>query len=386
MQTYQATLRPSGDLWVSQDIRAPKFVTTPSGYGTNYRANPPTSVADLYPNHWYRVGASWWRDDYTSVLVWVSGLGDMPYLIYWDRANADWRRRNFRVFTSTPLPFQIHVVAYPARVPLDELLQPWVASFHAEHGPAHPRKPLSTQRMLQGLRADPGRKTAYGWVDHPAWDLYGSAWVDRLNDRLKTSQGLIPWGWAYLGEPWFPYDSEDLPDHLAEAVNRVPHGALVRPGVVYSRNRRGEINFAAQYEHSPLAAEYQIQRVIGRSHVYLDDFGIGHGIGTERSALDDLLLLRHWTKTKGLTTRLYVEFPSDRSLLYADGYLQLGGANGTTDYWLGQEQFLALRTLHPSSSFIVARNYSTDVLLATQDLIQWCDANRCTPLVEDWIA
>lgn len=383
MQTYQPVLTRSGRLWVSQDIRGPKFTTTPTGHGTNYRMVPPSAVGHLYPNHWHRVGASWWRDDHTSVLVWVTGMGDTPYLIYWDMASADWRHRNFRVFSaSVPQSFQIHVDVRPGRVPLSELLRPWIESFRAEHT-EHPRKPLSSQRMLQGLRADPGRKTLYGWVDHPAWNLYGNEWVDRLNDRLRTSQGLIPWGWAYLGEPWYPYDSEDLPDHLAAAVSRVPHGALVRPGAFYSRDRSGRITFAAPYQHSPLAADYQFQRVRGRTHVYLDDFGIGHGDGSLRSAQDDLRLLRHWAELGYLPTRLYVEFPSDQSLLYADGYLRLSAG---ADYWIGAEQFAALRRLHPSASFIVARDYAKDVVLATQELVQWCEAHGCTPLVEDWVA
>jgi hypothetical protein len=268
--------------------------------------------------------------------------------------------------------------------------------------------------VIQGLRPAPERRTTenpYGWVTasgkpdplHDLTTIVGLRhWLDRLlrGCAVHDAQGIIAWGWACLpgrDEPWYPYDSLDLPPEVARPVAEIRSalksagrrcGHLLRPGYDYERDEKGRLRWEKTIRFSPLMVDRvwpRVERADGLA--YLDDFGIGFGDGRERSSVDDLRLLAALRQRAGPGANWFIEFPSDVSLFWAGGYeqLQLSPKGELQFYWLNNHQFEVLRWLHPDSAWIIAQRHHLDPNAGLTELLEECRRRRVCPLIQDWL-
>lgn len=371
-------------------------------------------VAELWPSWWYRISSSWWISDRAGFAASTQGFGLVRRLWRWQAA-AENQKLTFFICDDVPpgeyrrwtLHFRLsrnpdwRQVLAPYR---DDLLRQFGRQqYQSDHRP-----------VIQGLRPAPERITPgnpYGWVSangnpDPLHDLTSVVgfrhWLDRLirGCAVHDAQGVIAWGWACLpgkDEPWYPYDSLDLPPEVGRPVAEIRSalkiagrrcGHLLRPGYDYERDEKGRLRWAKIIRFSPLMVNRvwpRLERADGLA--YLDDFGIGFGDGRERSAVDDLRLLAALRQRAGPMANWFIEFPSDVSLCWAGGYEQL---QRTPDgelqfYWLNNHQFEVLRWLHPESAWIIAQRHRIEPTAGLTELLEECRRRRVCPLIQDWL-
>lgn len=370
--------------------------------------------AELWPSWWYRLSASWWITDRAGLAVSTRGVGLVRRLWRWREQEGSWRLTLFLCDDVPPGARRTWTLCFRLSAMPDwrHLLTPYRDDLVRQFGPQRYRG--DHRPVIQGLRPAPERVTPrnpHGWVtdgDAPHWStdlttVQGMRhWHDRLvrGCALHDAQGVIAWGWACLpgkDEPWYPYDSLDLPPAVARNVAEIKSGLnsvgrrcghLIRPGYLYERDEQGRL-LRAQLLRFSAEAVRKLQPHFDRTDglAYLDDFGIGFGTGMERTAIDDLGLLQAVRGAVGLGPQWFVEFPSDVALAWAGGYERLvkNDAGVLQFYWLNNHQFEVLRWLYPDSAWIIAQRQELEGMPGLEELLMECKKRRLCPLIQDWL-
>ncbi|HMP01209.1 MAG TPA: hypothetical protein PKC45_01790 [Gemmatales bacterium] len=396
-------------------------VTCPGAIQAQYRPEPPDQTlasqgpAELWPSWWHRIAATWWATDQAGFAASTRQVGLVRRLWRWRRQGPDHCLGLFICDDIPPGRTATYTLCFrlSARGDWQHLLQPYRADLFAQFGPKQ-QYVADHRPVIKGLRPAPERITPdnpFGWVTegtrpHPDADLTTIPgmryWLDRLvrGCKVHDAQGLIAWGWACwpdADEPWYPYDSWDLPEPVARNVAAIRAGLnsvdrrcghLIRPGYDYRRGADGRIAFHEPLRFSPEAVRNLQPRFDNTDGLaYLDDFGIGFAQGLGRSAIDDLRLLRAARQAAGTKPQWYAEFPSDVSLFWAGGYERLvqHAEGGLQCYWLNNHLFDVLRWLHPDSGWIVAQRQEQEGKAGLDELLFEAKRRGVSPLIQDWL-